>query len=162
MVCMNDLSITFQIENLGCYNLAIRDGLSGMPSLFISACYSCAFVDGPGSWASTAVAWVQSSRSRQVAQKHFLSVAFPCSSLPTRIGSAWKEKWVKNIGIRKFPMVLLFMNLVQRNGAKETVGFVPLVSPWNKNHRNFNFHLSSFSNSYSWSTRLRDSSIIAL
>ena len=41
-------------------------------------------------------------------------------------------------------------------------GFVPLVSPWKKKRRNFNFHLSSFSNSYSWSTRLRDSSIIAL
>ena len=40
--------------------------------------------------------------------------------------------------------------------------FVPLVSPWKKKRRNFNFHLSSFSNSYSWSTRLRDSSIIAL
>ena len=26
---------------------------------------------------------------------------------------------MKNIGIVKFPMVLLFMNLVQRNGAKE-------------------------------------------
>ena len=41
-------------------------------------------------------------------------------------------------------------------------GFVPLVSPWKKKRRNFNFHLSSFSNSYSWSIRLRDSSIIAL
>ena len=44
-------------------NLAIRDGLSWTPSLFISACLSCAFVDGPGSWASMAVAWVQSNRS---------------------------------------------------------------------------------------------------
>ena len=44
-------------------NLAIRDGLSWMPSLFISAHLSCAFVDGPGSWASRAVAWVRSNRS---------------------------------------------------------------------------------------------------
>ena len=44
-------------------NLAICDGLSWMPSLFISACLSGAFVDGPGSWASRAVAWVQSNRS---------------------------------------------------------------------------------------------------
>ena len=44
-------------------NLAIRDGLSWMPSLFISAHLSCAFVNGPGSWASMAVAWVQSNRS---------------------------------------------------------------------------------------------------
>ena len=44
-------------------NLAIRDGLSWTPSLFISARLSCAFVDGPGSWASMAVAWVQSNRS---------------------------------------------------------------------------------------------------
>ena len=45
-------------------NLAIRDGLSWMPSLFISVCLSYAFVDGPWSWASRAVAWVQCSRSR--------------------------------------------------------------------------------------------------
>ena len=44
-------------------NLAIRDGLSWTPSLFISARLSCVFVDGPGSWASMAVAWVQSNRS---------------------------------------------------------------------------------------------------
>ena len=35
---------------------------------------------------------------------------------------------MKNIGTGKFPMVLLFMNLVQRNGAKEKC-------------RNFNIHL---------------------
>ena len=44
-------------------NLAIRDGLSWTPSLFISVRLSYAFVDGPGSWASMAVAWVQSNRS---------------------------------------------------------------------------------------------------
>ena len=44
-------------------NLAIRDGLSWTPSLFISAHLRCAFVDGLGSWASRAVAWVQSNRS---------------------------------------------------------------------------------------------------
>lgn len=56
------------------------------------------------------------SKVVEVAQKHFLSVG---SSLPTRIAGAWKEKWMKNIGIGKFPMVLLFMHLVQRNGEKE-------------------------------------------
>ena len=44
-------------------NLAIRDGLSWTPSLFISAHLSCAFINGTGSWASRAMAWVQSSRS---------------------------------------------------------------------------------------------------
>ena len=44
-------------------NLAICDGLYWTPSLIISACLSCAFVDGPGSWGSMAVAWVQSNRS---------------------------------------------------------------------------------------------------
>ena len=44
-------------------NLAIHYGLSWTPSLFISARLSCAFVDGPGSWATRAVAWVQSNRS---------------------------------------------------------------------------------------------------
>ena len=54
-------------------NLAICDGLSWTPSLFISARLSCAFVDGPGSWASMAV---PGSKVIEVAQKHFLSVGF--------------------------------------------------------------------------------------
>ena len=57
----------------GTRQLSYRDGLFWTPSLFIFACLSCAFVDGSRSWASRAVAWVQSNRS---STKTFFSVGF--------------------------------------------------------------------------------------
>ena len=54
-------------------NLAIRDGLSRMPSLFISARLSYAFVDGLG---VELVGQWPGSKVIEVAQKHFFSVGF--------------------------------------------------------------------------------------
>jgi len=62
-----------------------------------------------------AVAWVQSSRS---STKTFLECRlFPVQACLLEL--KWLKGKVKEIGIRKFPMVLLLVHLVQRNGAKE-------------------------------------------
>ena len=141
-------------------NLAIRDGLSWTPSLFISARLSCAFVDGPGSWASMAVAWVQSNRSSTKTFfkcRIFLAQACLLESPVLERKSEWKTSELESF-------LWYYFSWIWCKGMEQrkTVGFVPLVSPWKKNRRNSNFHFSSFSYSYSSSTRLRDSSIIAL
>ena len=71
----NSFSYMTSSEVLG--KLAIRDGLSRKPSLFISTRWSYACVDGPGSQASRAMGWVQSSRS---STKTFLE----CRLLPVQ------------------------------------------------------------------------------
>src|SRR3990170_7598462 len=54
----------------------------------------------------------------------------------------FKEKVKENIGIGNFTMVLLFVHLVRRNGAKQNWRiFFPLVSLSKKKCRNFNIHL---------------------
>ena len=59
------------------------------------------------------------SKVVEVAQKHFLSVGFSLFKPAYYNRQCLKGKVKENIGTGKFPMVLLFMHLVQRNGAKE-------------------------------------------
>lgn len=47
-----------------------------------------------------------------------------------------KEKWRKVIGIGKFPMVILFMPLIQRNG-----GTISLILVSKGKCRNYKIHL---------------------